>query len=96
MKLYAVSESREWEWSVMVAAHTMKEAKKIGYREIVSLVSKHDIDYLQVRVRRIENIEVPETILMPTAYVTCEDAAWLCGAWNQDECCCNPCERKNV
>ena len=80
------------DYGIMVAAHTAKEAKRLGYDKL----SDGYQDYLDIRVDLMKHIQVPEDIVEVDIWDTCEQQEWMCRAWKFEWCCPKSCPMYNV
>jgi hypothetical protein len=84
MNLYDVNDGDS---TVMVVAHTAKEAKPLGYEQFYDMMPMVP-EYIDFRVRRVWGARVPAEITTPKAFPVCNDKPdWLCDAWQNGEMC---------
>lgn len=81
LKLYMVMD-KEAQELVPVVAHTAKEARKLGYKQLKEWHGC-DICYIETQVRLKRGIAVPESITEPKIFDCCEETMpWAKGAWH--------------
>lgn len=91
MKLYGCKPHSDCEWSMMVAANSVREAKQIARG---TFPSDEGADYIEMHVRLVRQVTVPESISSPQVFETCDgNEAWICAAWGFHEEMCWGCTR---
>ena len=86
LRLYRVLPHKDSDWQVLVAAYSARSAKPLGWRAILELISRDDVDYLDIRVHLVRHVAVPAEVTEPVVITSCEEARWTCKAWSGEGC----------
>ncbi len=86
LRAYAVRASEYDDCQIVVIARNRQEAKRLGYPVLCGWSDY--CEYIEVRVRRIWSVDVPDRITEPTAIEhCCGNEDWICAAWRYSEMC---------
>jgi hypothetical protein len=89
LRLYSVQPYSDADWQILVVAHSVREAKKLGWEGL----PEQDCDYIDMRVKWIKDLIVPAEIKEPVVIDICGEGSWTCEAWGLTSWC-NGCPKE--
>ncbi len=84
LRLYRAMPNLDADWQILVVAHSLREAKRLGWPEIRWLDT--DLAYIDARYQRVRQVAVPPEITEAMVIDHCDDYDWTCAAWGHKWC----------